>query len=523
MLSRRRLFARACAGARPLGFMPTGFRTFAGAARPFDERGLLHGATDQYYSLKLDLADAKALVEEPGALWKAAEADVAAGGRGASVDDYLQGVDASVRAFLDRNELHGRESITAPLRQLFAGKGQFVLALGGKSVGKSFLFSQADKLLGAEATLKTELLKLAEKKGEAAAALRNDGAEAEAAQLEQEASLLRLQANAVLPRKVVIYDARQHGASLVNGLLEAFDSKAESWTKFLAGNVRIAAAAVAGAADPKAAGEAIRRIMDRVELKVVLGEVIKACEHDKVFLCLVVDEADAALAAEGPEEKKHTIEALRLLTRLTKQEKRVNVFLASSEYAEPYRLTALGNRNDHFTRMVLVPEVPPKEMRELLERKWGMGPNLASAIMAVWGGHVWAVCEGISMLLETKDEFAAIDNLVAFSAGAKDGASQCLVADTGAPEELAAMTPEGRTLTGMRDLLRDIAVTGYAPLESRRDPRAELVGRLNVGGLAIRGTLAPGVPRAAWAGSHESIVVATNQAMRLLLATELRA
>ena len=95
-------------------------------------------------------------------------------------------------------------------------------------------------------------------------------------------------------------------------------------------------------------------------------------------------QANAALAAEGPEERKHTIEALRLLTRLTKQEQRINVFLASSEYAEPYRLTALS---DHFTDTVLVPEVPPKQMRELLERKWGVGPNLASAIMAVWGGE----------------------------------------------------------------------------------------------------------------------------------------
>ena len=179
--------ARLCSGARLLSLTPArAFAAAAAAARRFDERGLLRGATDEYYSPELDLVDAKALVEEPGALWKAAEADVAAGGHGASVDGYLQGVKARVRAFLDRKELHDRENITvrtrlrggargagalgpaplspltrrhtpdpppptqSPLRELFAGKGQLVLVLGGKSVGKSFLLSKTDKLLGAE-------------------------------------------------------------------------------------------------------------------------------------------------------------------------------------------------------------------------------------------------------------------------------------------------------------------------------------------------------------------------------------
>ena len=98
-------------------------------------------------------------------------------------------------------------------------------------------------------------------------------------------------------------------------------------------------------------------------------------------------QANKALRATREEDKARTITALDLFTEFTKENTRMNVFLASSEYAEPYRLSTLGFPGNHFTRRVLVPEVPPKDMRELLQGKWGMGPNLASAVMAVWGGE----------------------------------------------------------------------------------------------------------------------------------------
>ena len=77
-------------------------------------------------------------------------------------------------------------------------------------------------------------------------------------------------------------------------------------------------------------------------------------------------QANAALVADGAEQKSRTITGLRLLTEYTKEKRRMNVILAASEYSEPYRLSALGFKSDHFTRTVLVPEIPPKEMRELL-------------------------------------------------------------------------------------------------------------------------------------------------------------
>lgn len=65
----------------------------------------------------------------------------------------------------------------------------------------------------------------------------------------------------------------------------------------------------------------------------------------------------------------------------------MNAMFAFSEYGEPYRLAQLGFSHSHFTERFLIPEVPPKAMRELLERKWGMGPSLAIACISVWGGE----------------------------------------------------------------------------------------------------------------------------------------
>lgn len=64
----------------------------------------------------------------------------------------------------------------------------------------------------------------------------------------------------------------------------------------------------------------------------------------------------------------------------------MSVFLASSEFAEPRRVRELGFESGHFTASVLVPEVPPKAMLELLQAKWRMGPSLAKGFVSVWGG-----------------------------------------------------------------------------------------------------------------------------------------
>lgn len=487
---------------------------FAFAEAPRDEKpwhkaGLMKGATDDFYAPELDLAEAKQLVEKRGLLWAAAEADCAARGE-ASVDKYLQEVDTATRKFLHNKELYGRDGMMAELEGLFRGEGELVLMLGGKSLGKSFILH---KLAEKPEKEKNDLLKQVQNisvEAKLQESLRNWDA---AAQLRKEAASVQAQLAAKRPCRVIVYDARHHGADLVAGLIKVFSSDAPSWKKYAGKGAEIAGVLASKAGvDSEATTEFVCGFVDK-RLKAVLGDMVAACEYDGVYPCLVVDEANVALVADDKEKKERTLEVLRLLTEYTKQSGRMNVLLASSECAEPYRLSTLGFKSDHFTTQVLMPELSPTDMRELLVKKWHMGPCLAEAFMAVWGGHVWAAAKGVHMLAKGKNvatSFAAIDNKVAFSNDALRGAVYCADAES------------DLNLEGMGNMLEAIAQHGYAPFRKENDPRVELISKRNVGGVIARGTTAPGVPAEAWQGNHDSLLVATNQAMRMLLSRHLK-
>ncbi len=428
-----------------------------------------------------------------------------------------------------------------------------MLLLGGKSLGKSFLLRSLMAELATELTaqqaLETSRLEDAARMDREAASMRDQGAIEAAGLREQQAAKRRDSPVGIHPRKpcrVVLYNARHDGPDLVPGLLKAFSGDPSFFEKFagtlggispalgLAGEATAffggpAAAffsggpgAVLAAQAAKIAARSFAAFM--VAKKPILSDVMEAfvvaCEEEGSFPCLIVDEANVALEAPNSEATDRTLVALRILTEYTKERRRMNVILSASEYSEPYRLSELGFKSDHFSRTVLMPEVSPKDMRELLERKWGMGPNLATAFMSVWGGHVWATFNGLSLLASGKGSFSAIQNPIAFSSDAVDGVTDCLAADSAASPMLAATTEEGGSMTGMVDLLKKLATHGYAMVPSRKDPRAKLISERNVGGVVTANTLAPGVPPDAWLG-RKRIVVATNQAMRMLLATEL--
>jgi hypothetical protein len=118
------------------------------------------------------------------------------------------------------------------------------------------------------------------------------------------------------------------------------------------------------------------------------------CAARGLFPVLVIDEANVALPSPRPPKapgdtrpeppltpdearvRKRTLAALGLLTLLSKESKRLNVLLAASEHAEPFRLAELGYSTAHMTKVVVASEVPPAEMRAMLVDKWRCGPAL---------------------------------------------------------------------------------------------------------------------------------------------------
>jgi len=224
---------------------------------------------------------------------------------------------------------------------------------------------------------------------------------------------------------------------------------------------------------------------------------------------LIVDEANTALPSGPPEAQARTREALSLLTQLTKQTRQLNVLLAASEHAEPFRLAQLGFNTVHLTMTVITCEVPPADMLAVLRREWGCGPELAAGLVAVYGGSVWRASIALGALARDREAYPAIG---AFGAGTIRAADACVkAARSGRPE-----------MAGLEARLRSLADRGYAAIgDGVDDPRAELVSARNVGGVVSLDASAPGIPPEAWDGGVDTLLVASSHSMRLLLAKKL--
>ena len=425
-------------------------------------------------------------------MWAAAEADAEA--RGLLCDEYVAGVESSADAFVDSKELVDRAATVDALCTL-AGKktGTLVLLVGAKDVGKSLILR---KLPARLASMRHHVVVVS---------ARVTGAD-----------LVRGIINGLRPDKTLFSD-------LTTLLKEAAPVVAAAMS-FMAGTSLGDAARDYGAftAPPKTPA-----VYDLAELNAVLEAYIAVCAKRGLFPVLVIDEANLALPSPRPRKapgdarpeapltteeaqvRARTLAVLGLLTQLSKESGRLNVLLAASEHAEPFRLAELGYSTAHMTKVVVASEVPPAEMRAMLVDKWRCGPALAEGLLAVYGGHVLRAKNALGDLAREKAGFKAI---AAFAPDAIDGVLACL-------EAARSSDP---AMKGLEGILHELAERGFAVMPSRTDPRAMLVSQFNVGGVVLENTLAPGVPPAAWDSGGKVLLAASSQCMRLLLASELK-
>ena len=440
----------------------------AAVAPSLRAHGLLSGAADAaHYSLHLpDLRAAGALLASRGLLWQAALCDAAL--RGETGEAYVRRVRDASASFMDSQALYDRvETMGALGDRMGRSKGELVLFLGGKDLGKSHMLR------------------------ELAARLRGQG------------------------RRAVIVNARTTGADLAAGIIGSLSKSDrrffDSMLERLHPSVRATVAALANWAAPGSGAVVSSALAPprSPSLRELLEGFADTCAESGTFPVLIIDEANRALPdAPGEEAKARTLAVLSELTLVTKEERRMNVVLAASEHAEPFRLAAVGFQPEHMTKVVIACEVPPAEMRALLSGPWCCGPALADGLMAVYGGHVWRMHLVLGDLAREQERFEAFAGL---SPTASDGVSACVAAArSGEPH-----------MVGLEGWLRALATHGTVAIPSRSDPRAELVSRHNVGGVVSRGASAPGVPREAWQESADQLLVASSQGMRLLLARAL--
>ena len=70
---------------------------------------------------------------------------------------------------------------------------------------------------------------------------------------------------------------------------------------------------------------------------------------------------------------------------------------------------------------------------------------------------------------------------------------------------------------GMIDLLRKIAVSGFAPIKKIDDPRADMIVKKNVAGFVVNGSLVVGLPLSVWVCGADYGLIPASQQVRLMI------
>ena len=70
---------------------------------------------------------------------------------------------------------------------------------------------------------------------------------------------------------------------------------------------------------------------------------------------------------------------------------------------------------------------------------------------------------------------------------------------------------------GMTDLLRKMAVSGFAPIKEIDDPRADMMVKKNVAGFVVKGSLVVGLPRSVWGCGADYGLIPASQQVRLMI------
>ena len=83
------------------------------------------------------------------------------------------------------------------------------------------------------------------------------------------------------------------------------------------------------------------------------------------------------------------------------------MILVSSEHTFPYGLldANFSFNIDNFNGYIYAGEVSPKDTFELLTTRWGIEPNLATALIDIYGGHIYDIKHALGNLYENKNKF----------------------------------------------------------------------------------------------------------------------
>jgi hypothetical protein len=466
-------------------------------------RGLLRGVVDtdvdssRFYADTIDTSrEGLAWLDESGLMWEAAVED--ANEKGVPVEEYMANIKANTRKFALSDTIFDRKELLGALRDAFNDEGQFVLLLGGKSVGKSYVLETLRNQYNsasANAFAKRETKRLV---------LYVDGRSTGLKlQVGLMSEIAKLSLWGVVSQPVGKYWANalmKAGKGVSEGFFEAMTEKTGNATS----------SRIKKALQPII--DALFRNLTTAELQLeLLQNFVDLAKRKNAYPVVIIDEANVVLGRGGNE----TEIILRDFVARTKQKKELSLILTSSEHGYPYQLELEGLNLQDVTEVIFAGEIPPRDMWKLLVNATyeqgnnkgdtiiGMGPRLAELCLAAYGGHFLRVKNAVAKLCRQESRFKASSLLPVLRANI----IECL--DSG---------------MSSRPLLEAMAKSGFAPIETYKNAAVETIAKLNIGGVVNEETTICGLWETKWDGTECTYgLIPSAQSVRLAIARTLNA
>jgi hypothetical protein len=185
---------------------------------------------------------------------------------------------------------------------------------------------------------------------------------------------------------------------------------------------------------------------------------------------IIFDEANEFFSAES-------LPLLKCLTSLTKQDRKLSVIMATSDYGFPFTLDKIGYNRNHILKSLVLSDVSPSDTLRLLS-SWGVRQSLAYLLVEVYGGHLLQISRALVVLHRYKEN-AKINR--SFIGGLSDQIIACI-------SESKKIGVDRQIMIDLDTLMR----TGFFACEFD-DPLAALITKHNIAGFVGEQAVVPGL------------------------------
>ena len=425
---------------------------------------MLAGANDKFFTTNLNIiAAAKLVINSDDVFRRAIAKDVESSGKDAG--EYLWEVKMKAAQYLEEDEICGRADIIADIKGFMLQKGSLTFVTGGSSVGKSKIMESIVKAIG-EAQLTGEVTELPK-------------------------------------ARVSVFMADGRGkkdlvaamSDLATGKVAAVANKASLTFPY---------------------GASVGFDFPNADFKVsgvaeAVGKLARMHSRETDHSVLILDEANAFLQCKGEDEVvKRAKQLIQAVVCNTKQNMLMSVVLVSSNEGLgeelPYHLMHLGVNPHHISNTLVISEPTPRECLDLLQKKFGVGEHLSTALLDCYGGNVYQMC---MLLMELPDAYQREESQINIFMGPSTSISRAL----------SAWREDGGEEAEILEVLEGLARTGFVPMSSGNNKLVRLLTKFYVCAYLTAGAEEYQVPRELRA-KREGLVPASHL-LRVLIARKL--